>query len=692
MPEVPSIRNIALVGHGGSGKTSLLEAMLYTAGMIPRLGRVDEGTSLSDFDSEEQKRRISVNLALAYGDWRGHRLYLVDTPGYADFIGEVISALPAVESLLFVLSAPNGVEVQTEAIWELAQEWGLPRLIFVNKMETERADFTRCLQELRQVFGIRPVVLHAPWGAESAFVGTLDILRRKARRATHDGKDGFVEEEVPPELQDLVEEYRLQLVEGVAETDEVLLEKYLDEGDLDAASVLQGLRQGVARGEIVPVLAGSAAQGVGIRALLDALVEVMPSPGDRPPRRAQQGDSWVDLTPTPQEPTAVYVFKTLSDPYVGRISYVRVFSGTFRADSQLLNTSVGQRERIPQVFVQQGKEASPSNPLSAGEIGSTNKLVYTLTGHTLADEGRPVVVPPPSYPEPLFRLAVHPKSRDDEERISQGLHRLAEEDPCFHFYRDEDTGELIVAGTGDLHLQVILSRLRERYHVEVETRLPRIAYRETIRQKAERQGRYKRQTGGRGQYGDVWLRLEPLPRGQGFEFVDAIVGGVVPRQYIPAVEKGVREAMQKGILAGYPVVDVRVTLYDGSHHPVDSSDLAFHIAGSLAFRAAAEAAGLVLLEPIMNVEVIVPEEYVGDILGDLSGRRGRIQGTEVRGKRQVVLAQVPLAEMLNYATDLRSRTQGRGRYSMTFSHYEEVPPHLAERIIAEAKARQEQER
>jgi elongation factor G len=686
--EITKLRNVGFVGHGGVGKTSLVEAILFSAGAVTRLGRVDDGTTTTDFDPDEVKRKISLTTAVAYCDWKGYRLNLVDTPGFGDFVSDARAGLRAVEGAVVVVDAVAGVQVQTEKVWKFADEYALPRLVMVNRMDRERADFFRTIESMGKRLKGRLVPLQLPLGAEAGFKGVVDLVRMKAILYA-DGKPQ--EEEVPGDLSGQAREYREKLIEAVAETDDDLLAKYLEEGAIDEAEMLKALRTGIAAGQIIPVLGGAATRGIGTQLLADLIVESFPSPADRgevegtelkdkqPGRRA----------PDPKAPVSALVFKTLSDSHVGKLSIFRVYSGSLRSDSPLLNASKGTRERLGQVAWLQGKTQKPVEALGPGEIGVVAKLKETLTGDTLTDEAHPFLLPRTVFPEPAISFAIQPKSRGDEDKISNALARIAEEDPTVRSHYDPETKQLLVSGVGQLHVEVVVERMKRKFGVEVNLLPPRIPYKETIKGRAEVQGKYKKQTGGRGQYGDVWLKLEPLPRATGFEFVDDIFGGAVPRNYIPAAEKGVRDAMKRGVIAGYPVVDVRVTLYDGSYHDVDSSDMAFQIAGSLALQKGVMEATPRLLEPIMNVEVIVPSDQTGDVIGDLNGRRGRITGMEPTGETATVKAQVPMAEMLNYEPHLRSMTGGRGAYSMEFSHYEELPAFLAEKVIAAAKAEKE---
>jgi elongation factor G len=680
------IRNVAVAGHGGTGKTTLVEAMLFAARAIDRLGRVDDGTTTTDFDPEEIRRKITVNAALAPLPWQDHKVTLIDTPGYPDFIGEVTGALRAVEGVLLCVDAVAGVEVQTEKIWALADRERASRIVAVTRMDRENAAFPRVLEGLQARFGQRAVALHWPIGSEAAFRGVVDLLEMKVY-----GDAGPAPlEAAPADVVASSRGARERLIEAVAETDDALTEAYLEKGDLDADALLRGLRAGVRAGALVPVLCAAAARGLGVAALLDALVRLVPSPADRDPVAAQGKDGPVALRADPGGVLAAQVFKTMADPYVGKLSYFRVYSGTLTSDSQVWNAARGKAERVGQLFLLRGKHQEPAAEVPAGDIGAVAKLAETATGDTLTDRDRAVALPPIEFPRPAIAMAIQPKSKADEDKLGTALGRLLEEDQTLSVQRASEMKQTVIAGMGESHLEIVADRLRRKFGVEVTLSTPRVPYRETVRGHARVQGKYKKQTGGRGQYGDCWLELDPRPRGEGYEFVDKIFGGAIPRQYIPAVEKGVKEAMEEGIVAGYPVVDVRVTLVDGSYHEVDSSEMAFKIAGSMAFKKAMQEARPVLLEPILSVAVRVPEELMGDVIGDLNSKRGRIQGMEPSGDgTTVVRAQVPMAEMLRYASDLRSLTGGRGTFEQEFSHYEDVPAHIAEKVIAEARKQKE---
>ncbi len=686
--DIAKIRNVGFAGHGGVGKTSLVEAILFACGAVNRLGKVEDGTTTTDFDPDEIKRKISLNTAVAYCDWKGHRLNLVDTPGYGDFVADARGGLRVVGGAVIVVDGVAGVQVQTEKVWKFANEYGLPRVVVINRLDRERADFFRTLESLQKRLKGRLCPLQVPVGSEAGFTGVVDLVAMKAYTTTG-GKT--TETEIPGELMDTAKSYREKLVEAVAETDDDLLAKYLEEGSLAEAEMVAALRKAVAAGTLVPVLVASATRAIGVQPLLDLIIHEFPSPADQGEVDGidPKSKSAATRAPDPKAPLAALVFKTVTDPHVGKLSLFRVYSGTLKSDSQVFNSTRETRERVGHIGWLQGKTQKPVESLGPGEIGVVAKLKDTLTGDTLCDEARPVVLPAIVFPEPSISFSIQPKSRGDEDKISTALHRMEEEDPTLHHHFDPETKQLLVSGIGQLHVEVTVERMKRKYNVDVTVLPPRIPYKETVKGRAEVQGKYKKQTGGRGQYGDVWLKVEPLQRGGGFEFVDDIFGGAVPRNYIPSVEKGVRECMKRGILAGYPIVDLKVSLYDGSYHDVDSSDMAFQIAASMGLQKGFMEAKPILLEPIMNVEVTAPAENAGDVIGDLNGRRGRIVGMEPEGEVVQVRAQAPMAEMLTYESTLRSMTGGRGGYSMEFSHYEELPAQLAEKVIAAAKAEKE---
>lgn len=679
------LRNLGLISHGGAGKTSLAEAMLFNAGASDRLGRVDEGSTVMDYDPDEIARQMSINTSLAFCEWQGFQINIIDTPGYFDFVGDVKAGLRAADAALVLVEAVSGVEVGTELVWRYADEYGIPRMIVINKLDRENANFDRTVAQLQEAFGDKVVPLQIPIGAEASFRGVVDVLQEKAF-VWHDGK-GPNEEDVPADLAAEMESFRESLMEKVAESDDELLEKYLEGEPLTGEEIIRGLRSAVLSGDVVPVLCVSALRNIGVQTLMDAVTNLLPSPADVP---AVEGtdpkkNEGVKRAPKEDEPFSALVFKTMADPFVGKLTLFRVYSGSIKSDSQIYNASKGRTERIGQLFIPRGKNQEQIDVAKAGDIVAVAKLQETTTGDTLAAENAPVVFPAIKFPQPVFSVAVSPKKKGDEEKIGMGLSRLSEEDPTFKVEKSPNTGETIISGLGEMHLDVVVDRLKRKFGIEVTTEKPKVPYRETIRSSVKVEGKHKKQSGGRGQFGHVWVEFEPAEAGKDFEFVDKIFGGAVPQQYRPAVEKGIQEAMVEGILAGYPVSGIKATLYDGSYHSVDSSEMAFKIAGSMAFKKGAAQANPVLLEPIMNVQVMVPEQYMGDVMGDLNKKRGKIQGMDQEGSMQIIKAQVPQAEMFNYAIDLRSITQGRGTYTMEFSHYEEVPAAIAQQVIEERK-------
>lgn len=685
--ESARIRNLGFLGHGGDGKTSLTEALLFATGAIPRLGRVEEGTTSTDFEEDEAKQQKSINVAVAFCEWKGHRITLVDTPGFSNFLADTRAAVRVLDAACIVMSAASGVKVTTGKVWGYAEAEGLPRVLYVNKMDRDRANFSRVLEDARKNLSAHAVPVMLPMGAEAAFRGLITLLPLRAHTVAPDGSGKVTEGPVPAEFAQEAEAARHALLEQVAESDDALLEKYLEAGTLEESDLRAGLRRAILLGKIIPVCCGSATKVMGMQALLDFVAEFLPSPADRPPVEGTNPKTKERVRRSPREdaPLTAQVFKTFADPYAGKISLVRVYSGVLSADAPAYNATRQVKERIAQLALLRGKAQTPVPAVGPGEICALVKLKETATGDTLADEKAPVLLDPIVLPSPVISYAIAPKSKGDEERMSAALARLREEDPSLQVGRDQQTRETLISGMGRAHIEVAVERLKRKFGVEVQVQKPRVPYKETVRGTVQAQGKYKKQTGGRGQYGDCWIKLEPLPRGKGYEFVNQIVGGVIPRQFIPAVEKGIVEAMEGGVLAGYPVVDVRITLTDGSYHSVDSSEMAFKIAGSLGFKKAVSQATPVLLEPIMAVEVVGPDECVGDVIGDLNSRRGRVMGVEGRARNQAIKAQVPLAEMLEYAPQLRSLTGDRGDYTMEFSHYEEVPPPLQERVVAEAK-------
>jgi elongation factor G len=663
--EGANIRNVAVVGHGHAGKTSLVSAMLFTAGASQRLGRVDDGTTVTDYDEEEVARQMSISAGLAVAEWGKTKINLVDVPGFNMFVHEAKMVMPAVESALVVVDGVAGVEVVTERVWNYADEFHLPRVIVASRMDRERADAGRVLESLTSAFGRTVVPLQLPIGSEKNLSGIIDLVRMKAYSYDMGGNGKGKEGEIPANLAGAAQEGHEKLVEMIAEGNDALMEEFFDKGTIPEEHLIPALHEAIREDRIFPVLFAS---GLGKGA---------PAPNNGEPPSRKVADS---------EPASLFVFKTVSDPFAGRISYYKVFSGVLKNDATLQNFTRNSSEKLAHISIMQGKTAVPVNELHAGDIGSVAKLKDTLTGDTLGDKSAPIQYPRVVLPEPAITFAIEPKTRADEDKLSNGIHKVMEVDAMLRFFRDEQTKEFLIAGTGQQHIEVIVSKLKKRYHTEVNLKAPKVPYRETIRGKADVQGRHKKQTGGHGQYGDCKIKMEPLPRGGNFEFVNDIFGGSIPRNFIPAVEKGIIEAAQRGYLAGYPVVDFRVILYDGSYHDVDSNELSFKMAGRIAFKKAMEQAKPTLLEPIMSVEITVPDEFAGSIMGDLNGRRGRIQGMDNKGGKTIVKAQVPMAEMLTYGADLTSMTQGRGSFNMEMSHYDIVPLALQEKIITQAKA------
>lgn len=685
------LRNVCLVGHGGSGKTSFLEAALYSSQTIDRMGRVDEGNTVSDHDPEEIKRSISIATSLGPCVWQGHKVNFVDTPGYFDFVGEVKGALRATDVALVFVCAVSGVEVGTEKVWDYAGERNMARAFLINKMDRENANFDRVVEEIRQTFGASAAPLQIPIGQETKFAGVVDLLKQKAYYYSDNGRK-VEEKAIPPELADKVTEYRGALLEAIADTDDELLMKYLEGEQLTDDEVIKGVKLGVTSGKLAPIFCGSALKNVGVKAFLDACVHYLPSPGDVPASFGTNLKTGMEESRSAARtaPFSAIVFKTMADPFVGKLSLFRVCSGVFKSDSTVFNSSKEAQERVGQLFVVRGKTQETSPELVAGDIGAVAKLTATSTGDTLCERDNPIRYNRIAFPSPVLSQAAEPKAKGDEEKIGSSLARLQEEDPTFSVRRDLETRQTIISGMGDLHLDVVVSRIAKKFGVDIVLSPPRVPYRETIRGVTRMEGKHKKQSGGKGQFGHVWIEMEPLPSGTGFEFVDKVFGGAVPRNFIPAVEKGIRETLEEGVLAGFPVVDVRVTLVDGSSHPVDSSEMAFKIAGSLAFKKGFMACKPILLEPIINIEVTVPDDYMGDIIGDLNKKRGRIMGMEPHGGFQCVKAQAPFSEIFKYATDLRSMTQGRGSFTTEFAHYEEVPSNVADLII-QANAKKSEE-
>ena len=687
--EGASIRNVALIGHGHAGKTSLVSAMLYTAGATQRQGRVDDGSAVTDYDDEEIARKMSITTGVAYAEWDKTKINLLDTPGFNMFVHEVKMVLPVVESALVVVDGVAGVEVVTERVWGYCDEIKLPRMIVVSRMDRERADANRVLESLTKAFGRTVTPLQLPIGSEKNLSGVVDLVRMKARTYELGGNGKGKEGEIPDDLKAAAQEAHEKLVELVAEGDDKLMEEFFEKGTIPEEHLIPALHDAIREDRIFPVLFTSGLGNVGVDELMDFVVDYTPAPTER---ATVQGEvtSGNGEPPTRKvadsEPLSLYVFKTVSDPFAGRISYFKVFSGVVKNDATVQNFTRSSPEKLAHISIMQGKTAVPVTELRAGDIGAVAKLKETLTGDTLGDKGAAIQYPKVLLPEPAITFAIEPKSRADEDKLGPGIHKLMEEDAMLRFFRDPQTKEFLIAGTGQQHIEVAVAKLKKRYHTEVNLKAPKVPYRETIRGRADVQGRHKKQTGGHGQYGDCKIKMEPLPRGAEFEFVNDIFGGAIPRNFIPAVEKGIKDAAARGYLAGYPVVDFKVILYDGSYHDVDSNDLSFQMAGRIAFKKAMEQAKPTLLEPIMSVEITVPDEFAGTIMGDLNSRRGRIQGMDNRGGNTVVKAEVPMAEMLTYGADLTSMTQGRGSFNMEMHHYDVVPTQLQEKIIEKAKA------
>jgi elongation factor G len=690
--DAPSIRNVALVGHSGAGKTQLISALLFDAGAVNRFGRVDDGTTVTDYDDEEIARKHTLACSIAYVEWNRHKLNFIDTPGRANFLSDARAALRVSDAALVVVDAVAGVEVSTEKIWTAAEELDLPRIVVLNRLDRERASLERSLESLRAVFGRAIVPLQLPIGEEKSFRGVVDLVAMKAWTFAADGSGKPSEAAIPAGLEAPAQAAREALIEMVAEADDALMEKFFDAGTLTQEELLSGLKRGIAARRVFPVLCASATSNVGMQPLLDALVSYVPSPAERPLRgKAPKTDEDVPVPAEDRGTTAAFIWKTVADPFAGRITMFRVLAGALKADSTVQNLTKGIPERLGHLVLLQGKTQTPVPEVRAGDIGAVAKLKESQTNDLLAEKPVPFAIPGTRFPEPVISYAIEPKSRGDEEKISTALHRLQEEDPTINYTRDAQTKELLLAGQGQSHIEVTVAKLKRRFGVEVNLKLPRIPYRETITAPTEAHGRHKKQTGGHGQFGDCKVKFEPLPRGADFEFVNDIFGGAIPRQFVPAIEKGIQDARLRGFLAGYPMVDFRASVFDGSYHPVDSSEMSFKMAGSLAFKDGMSRARPTLLEPIMDVEVYAPSDYAGDLMGDLNSRRGRIGGMDTRGASTVIRAKVPMSEMLTYEQHLTSATGGRGSYHMEFSHYEEVPAHLHGKIISAARAERGQE-
>ncbi len=668
------IRNVALAGHGGTGKTSLAEALLFAAGATTRLGKVEDGSTISDWDPDEHKRQFSLSLSILPLEWQDHKINIVDAPGYMDFMGEVKCALRAVETVLITIDAVSGVQVGTEFAWRFADELQLPRAIFINRMDRENADFDRTVQEIQSIWGQKCIPVHLPIGSQASFTGIVDVLSQKAYLG-----EKAEEAAIPTELQGPADQWREKLSEAAAETDDALITRYLEGETLTADELANGLKAGIVSGSIVPIFTGSATKVIGVKALLDAIVHMLPAPTDRVVEVEGK-----QLKPDPNAPMTALVFKTAADPYVGRLTYFKVMSGTLKGDSHAWNANKGTDERIGQVYQISGKTQDHVAQVTAGDIGAVAKLVETQTGHTLEAKGAGVTLPEISFSSPAFSAAVSPKTKADLDKMGSALHRIVEEDPSLRLERNPATGEMILSGLGDSHVEVNLERIKRKFGVELEMHTPRVPYRETVRSKATAEYTHKKQTGGHGQFARVALEVEPLARGEGVKFEVRIVGGVVPKQYIGSVEKGVMEASHEGILAHFPVVDTKVVLVDGKEHPVDSSDIAFKIAASMALKKATEDAHPILLEPVVDMHITVPESNTGDVISDLNVKRARVLGMTPAGTMTTIEAQAPLSEVQRYSADMRSLTQGRGFFSMEFSHYEEVPSHMAQKVIEQA--------
>lgn len=691
--ETNRLRNVAIIAHGKAGKTTLVEAMLFDGGATARMGRVDDGSSIMDFEPEEIKRNLTISSSFNHLDWNKHKINIVDTPGDANFIIDTKNSLQAVDGAVIVVDAVSGVEVQTEKVWEYASQSGLPRLFFISKMDRERANFSQSLEDIQKVLTPKAIPLNLPIGSEDSLAGVVDLLTMKAFYFEPNYSGKIKGGEIPPNLTEELKNARGKLIEAIAESDDALLEKYLDGQELSPDELSQGLRNGVMNKTIFPILCGSGLKNMGVQPLLDAIIQCLPSPIDRGPIKGIHPVTKAEESrkPLEEEPFSAFVFKTVADPYAGKLTIFRVWSGTLQPDSTLYNANKGAKERFGHILQLEGKNQTPMESVGPGDIAAVSKLRETTTWETLCEEKKPILYQGISLPIPPVSFAVEPRAKGDEEKITSSLARLSEEDPTIKLHRDEQTKELILFGMGQVHVEVTVEKLKRKFGVDVILKTPKIPYKETI--KTTKTGiiyRHKKQSGGRGQFAEVHFELSPLPRSTGFEFQNALVGMNVPRNFVPAVEKGVAEAMQAGVLAGYPVVDVKVKFYDGKSHEVDSSEIAFKIAALMAFKKGVMETNPVLLEPIMNMEVVVADEYMGDVIGDLNSRRGRVLAVEPRSKGQLIKVQVPLSEVLKYAPDLTSMTSGRGSFSMELSHYEEVPSHLTEKIVAATKAEQKE--
>jgi elongation factor G len=678
-------RNIGIAAHIDAGKTTTTERILYYSGVNHKIGEVHDGAATMDWMEQEQERGITITSAATTAQWKGHRINIIDTPGHVDFTVEVERSLRVLDGAVGVFCAKGGVEPQSETVWRQADRYGVPRIAYVNKMDILGANFYAAVEQMNERLGANAVPIQLPIGSEDTFEGIIDLVTNRAIIYTDDLGTTSEAREIPDEYKEKAEEYRTALLEAVAELDEELMMKYLEGEEITVEEIKAALRKGTCEVKITPVLCGSSYKNKGVQPLLDAVVDYLPSPLDVPAIQGTLPDGSETVRhSSDEEPFAALAFKIMTDPYVGKLTFFRVYSGTLSSGSYVLNATKGKRERIGRILQMHANHREEISTVYAGDIAAAVGLKDTTTGETLCDEKHPIVLESMEFPEPVIEIAIEPKSKADQDKMAVALAKLAEEDPTFRTHTDEETGQTIIAGMGELHLEIIVDRLKREFKVEANVGAPQVAYKETFRSSAKVEGKFVRQSGGRGQYGHVWIEFEPLPEGSGFEFVNKIVGGVVPKEYIPAVQSGVEEAMQNGVLAGFPMVDIRATLVDGSYHDVDSSEMAFKIAGSMALKAAKSKCNPVLLEPIMKVEVTVPEEYMGDVMGDINSRRGRVEGMEARGGAQVIRAMVPLAEMFGYVNNLRSRTQGRGVFTMFFDHYEEVPKNIADEIVKKA--------
>jgi len=680
-------RNIGIMAHIDAGKTTTTERILFYTGRVHKIGETHEGAATMDWMEQEQERGITITSAATTAQWKGHRINIIDTPGHVDFTVEVERSLRVLDGTVAVFDAKGGVEPQSETVWRQADNYGVPRLCYINKMDIIGANFDMCVDQIRNRLGANPVPIQYPIGAEDQFVGMVDLINMQAIIYTDDLGKTSDAREIPAELIDKCEELRLQLIEAAAEQDEELMMKYLEGEELTVEEIKKGLRKGTIECKLVPVLCGSSYRNKGVQPMLDAVVDFLPAPTDIPAIKGHLPDSEDEVTREADDngPFSALAFKIMSDPYVGKLTFFRVYSGTLSSGSYVLNSTKGKRERVGRILQMHANHRQEIDMVYSGDIAAAVGLKDTTTGDTLCDEKSPVILESMTFPDPVIEVAIEPKSKADQDKMGIALGKLSEEDPTFRARTDEETGQTIIAGMGELHLEIIVDRMKREFKVEANVGAPQVAYRETFRGSAKVEGKFVRQSGGRGQYGHVWVEFSPLEPGQGFEFENKIVGGVVPREYVPAVQAGIEEAMKNGVLAGFPLVDIKAVLVDGSYHDVDSSEMAFKVAGSLALKEAAKKCSAVLLEPVMRVEVTVPEEYMGDVMGDLNSRRGRIEGMEARANAQVIRAMVPLSEMFGYSTTLRSRTQGRGTYSMFLDHYEEVPKSIAEEIIKKSK-------